>query len=91
MNPANDDSIVVEYGRIPKEHLALFQFLCEGHEGLLIIYTLGGDPPLLRLMIARDRYADWELLREELSLSQHFEALQKNEAETLYPKLVDRM
>ena len=91
MNPENDDSIVVEYGRIPREHLALFQFLCEGHEGLLVIYTLGGDPPLMRLMIARDSYADWELLREELTQTQHFEALQRHEAEQLYPQLVDRM
>ena len=91
MHPEHDTTIVTEYGRIPREHLALFQFICEGHEGLLVIYTLGGDPLLLRLLIARDRYADWELLRDEMMRDQHFEPLDRPAAEELYPHLAGKL
>ncbi len=61
-----DDSIVIEYASVPRDKMALFQFLCEGHDGLLVISTLNAHKPLLKLHIARDMLEDWQILRQEL-------------------------
>jgi hypothetical protein len=84
---ANDSSIAVEYGRLPRKNSALFHFLCEGHDNLCVVQTLKSDPPLLRILIAAGRLSEWQALKAEAEATLEFTALTAAAVETLLKEM----